>query len=93
MVGHTHEGIDLALSVIAEKLRTHEVETLPELLDIVSNCEIIGFWRTGWVLNYINKFTKHTRQLHFRFTMGENGEVQNVYKSKLHTDWKTIKTF
>ena len=93
MVGHTHEDIDAAFSVIAEKLRTHEAETLPELLDIVSNCEEIGsvFDVRGWVLNYINKITKHTRQLHFRFTMGENGEVQNLYKSKLHTAWKTMK--
>lgn len=84
MVGHTHEDIDAAFSVIAEKLRTREAETLPELLSILPNCDEVNdvFDFRNWIQPFVNKVTKHTKQLHFKFGIDESGSINNQYKTR-----------
>ncbi|XP_063411362.1 uncharacterized protein LOC134694252 [Mytilus trossulus] len=90
-VGHTHEDIDAGFSKIADSLRQNDTETIPELLDLLPNPSNL-IWQydiRNWLEPFIADVRKHTKPLHYKFTMAEvSNKIKLCYKSNHAGPWK-----
>lgn len=93
-VGHTHEDIDRAFSVIADELRQRDVSTLPELLGMLENPEEIRgglFDIRTWLEPYLNTPKKHTQPHHYKFARSSTGNLITFYKGSCTAPWKKLR--
>ncbi|VDI06880.1 Hypothetical predicted protein [Mytilus galloprovincialis] len=90
-VGHTHEDIDAGFSKIVDSLRRNDAETIPELLDLLPNPSNL-IWQydiRNWLQPFIADVRKHTKPLHYKFTMDEvSNKIKLCYKSNHAGPWK-----
>ncbi|XP_062608883.1 uncharacterized protein LOC134270664 [Saccostrea cucullata] len=93
-VGHTHEDIDASFSVIAEKLRKEDAETLPQLQKILNGGRRVqGFYDIkNWIAPCINQIQHHSKPLHFKFQSTENYGASVYYRENCQRAWKNLTT-
>ena len=90
-VGHTHEDIDAGFSRIADSLRRNDAETIPAIAKLLPNPENV-VWQYNirdWLEPYINDIRKHTKPLHYKFSLDEETNKINFwYKSNQGSPWR-----
>ena len=87
-VGHTHEDVDAGFSRIGEYLRRNDAETLPDLVNLIPNSELLTdmFDIKSWLEPHLNIVSKHTAQHHFKFSK-HSGNTLVFYKMHQAEEW------
>ncbi len=92
-VGHTHEDIDSAFHMLADRLRRSDAETVPDLLHLLDNAEEVkgGLYDIKkWLTPCLNQPKKHTQPHHFRFLQTPRGAVESSFKGRHNSTWKKL---
>ncbi|XP_030834677.1 uncharacterized protein LOC115921382 [Strongylocentrotus purpuratus] len=92
LVGHTHEDIDQLFSQIGPKLKAKSAETIPQLLSLLPNGEVLyGLYDfKSWMTPHISNVTGHTKPHHFRFSMNEKKKVVLAVRGLRNHEWKEL---
>ena len=87
-VGHTHEDIDAAFSVIADNLRKKSAETITDLRTMLHNNKLVhGLYNFRvWIETSISNIKGHSRPLHYKFSKTPLG-VKGFYKKVHDMPW------
>lgn len=91
-VGHTHEDIDAAFSKISTKLQKSDAETLPDLIHLLPNSQLISEMLDikSYLNDHINKINYITDPLHYKIARSGN-KVNVFFKGQQHRPWKLLK--
>ena len=85
--------MDAAFSKIADRLRRTDVETLPDLISILPNIEVIDhiYDIRGWLLPHLENISDHTKPHHYRFLWNINKRMVDVaYRGTEKQAWKPL---
>ena len=90
-MGHTHEDVDARFSKIAEKLRTNDAETIPQLASLLPSVTELHHMLDikSWIKPYLWDMEKHTEQHHFKFTRVD-GSPRTFYKNLQDHEWLVV---